>query len=177
MPERRADPDSYLTEIDRRLEAIQGELRAGQARAKEPPPRRGRSGPLAAILQRSERSAAAKPREPVEPGAPAEPSALVGQLRAMSELQARLMLAIEELLDLCESQIREAPRAAPPSPSANELSLSAGPFAGTEAVRAFERELAELPSVRHVEVRGYEGVDHAVFVIELERESPPDATA
>jgi hypothetical protein len=179
MPERRPDPDSYLAEIDRRLEAIQGELRPGQARPQEPPPRRGRSGPLAAILQRSDRSAAVKPDEPVEPTAPtqsSESSALVVQLRAMSELQARLIVAIEELLELCESQIRDSPGAAPPSATGNELSLSAGPFAGTEALRAFEHALAELPGVRQVDVRGYEGVDQAVFVIELDRESPPDAT-
>ena len=179
MPERRPDPDSYLSEIDRRLEAIQAELRPGQPRPKEPSPRRGRSGPLAAILQRADSSAAAKPGEPVGPTAPSqssEPSALVAQLLAMSELQARLIVAIEELVELCESQIRDSPSAALPSATGDELSLSAGPFAGTEAVRAFERALAELPGVRQVEVRGYEGVDQAVFAIELDRESPPEAT-
>src|SRR5260221_272547 len=112
MPERRVDPDSYLIEIDRRLAAIQGELRPGQARPMEPPPRRGRSGPLAAILRRADPSEAAKPGEPVEPTAPgqsSESSALVAQLRAMSELQARLILAIEELVKVCASQIRDSP--------------------------------------------------------------------
>jgi hypothetical protein len=186
MPERRADPDSYLAEIDRRLEAIEGELRAGEARPTEPPARRGRSGPLAAILGRTDRAAATRPPEPAEPVEPAEPpargqsyesSALVAQLRAMSEQQARLIVAIEALLELRESQIRDSPSAARPAATGNELSLSAGPFAGTEALHAFEHALADLPGVRQVEVRGYEGVDQAVFAIELDRESPPDATA
>ena len=51
----------------------------------------------------------------------------------------------------------------------SELSISAGPFATLEEVHAFERELARLPSVREAYLRGYEGDDRAVIVVQLSR--------
>jgi hypothetical protein len=164
MAERGSDPEAYLTEIDRRLRAIQGELEPGRARAAEPAPRRGRSGPLAAILRRSEPSERSEPSAAADPRPPLESSGgVVQQVRAMAELQGKLIAAIEDLLEVCER---------PAAASADEVTLSAGPFADTGSLRAFERALAELPGVLRVTVRGYEGTDRAIIDVELE---PPPA--
>ena len=45
--------------------------------------------------------------------------------------------------------------------------VTAGPFANIDAVRAFEAELASMPGVRSVTVRGYEGDDRAIFDVEI----------
>jgi hypothetical protein len=47
------------------------------------------------------------------------------------------------------------------------VALSAGPFAGTTALREFEQALAELPGVETVELRGYEADNRAIFDIQL----------
>jgi hypothetical protein len=94
-----------------------------------------------------------------------EPESYLGEIRAMAELQAKLIAAIEDLLEAYESFVAGAPEGV-------ELTLSAGPFESTASVREFERQLAGLASVRAVDVRGYEGEDRAIFHVELERESP-----
>ncbi len=48
-----------------------------------------------------------------------------------------------------------------------EVTVKAGPFSSVEAVRAFERDLAGLPRVGAVEVRGYDGDDRALIDVQL----------
>ena len=47
------------------------------------------------------------------------------------------------------------------------MSVSAGPFASTEALRRFEESLAALPGVRQVVLREYVGDDRAVVDVHL----------
>jgi hypothetical protein len=193
MSERGLDPDSYLTEIDRRLRAIQAELRPGQgapapqspatirAIERQPAPaRRGRTGPLSAILgrapARSSETEPAHPPEPVQAPAPAEPSGaagLVDQVRALTEVQARLVDVSERLLESFARIVDDGPQAGVISPTTTRVTrtgieVSAGPFVDTDALREFERALAALDPVRRVTVRGYQGTDRAILDVELE---------
>jgi hypothetical protein len=166
MSERRSDPEPYLSEIDRRLESIQGELQPGRARANQPPRRRGRTGPLAAILGRGSQA----PSEPAEPAPEpppersprSEPTTLEQEVRAIGELQERLINAIEGLVDAYEAPAGEH------GTETNAVTLKARPFADTDALRAFTGRLAELPGVEKVTVRGFEGADRAIVDVELE---------
>ena len=163
MSERTSDSESYLSEIDRRLESIQGELQPGRAQSNQSPRRRGRSGPLAAILGRGA-PAQSEPAEPdpetrPEPGPRSEPSTLEQEVRAIGELQERLISAIEGLVEAYE---------APSSVEPTGVTLKAGPFADTAALRAFTERLTELPGVEKVIVRGFEGADRAIVDVELE---------
>ncbi len=166
MQESGSDPESYLSEIDRRLESIQGELQPGRSRVSQSRPRqRGRSGPLAAILGRGAAAAnapappAPEPRPEVPP--PGEQSTLEQEVRAIGELQGRLISAIEGLVEAYEAPVGEH--------SADAVTLKAGPFADTAALRAFTEHLAELAGVEKVTVRGFEGADRAIVDVELER--------
>ncbi|HEV3054922.1 MAG TPA: hypothetical protein VGX45_09730, partial [Solirubrobacteraceae bacterium] len=165
VSERRSDPESYLSEIDRRLESIQGELQPGRARANQPPRRRGRTGPLAAILGRGTpaRSEPAEPAPEPPPETPArsEGSTLEQEVRAIGELQERLISAIEGLVEAYEAPADER------GAEANAVTLKAGPFADTDALRVFTEHLAELPGVEKVTVRGFEGADRAIVDVEL----------
>jgi hypothetical protein len=49
----------------------------------------------------------------------------------------------------------------------------AGPFSSIPELRDFERALAEMPGVRDVHVRGYEGADRAIIEVTLGRGSAP----
>jgi hypothetical protein len=69
-------------------------------------------------------------------------------------------------------QSAEEPSARPgPRPaedvSPTEITISAGPFGTVAEVRDFERALAEIPSVRDVHVRGYEGTNRAIIEVSL----------
>lgn len=145
------DLDARLSEIDRRLRAIHAELAPRGAQA-EPalPPARGRTGPLAEVLQHAPRHT----RLPSEPGDT--------RVEQLAELQNELLGSLREIAASFERALARLPRDA-----AGELSVSVGPFTSIEALRAFERELESLPSVRRVAVRGYEGVDRAVIDVEL----------
>jgi hypothetical protein len=55
--------------------------------------------------------------------------------------------------------------AAPPLPT--PVSVTAGPFADTAALRKFERSLSALPEVRDVSVREYIGDDRVVVEVHL----------
>ena len=90
-----------------------------------------------------------------------EPISRLADLPATTDLQAQLITAIEDLIEAYEGVVAGTPGAA-------EATVSAGPFASMEAVRAFERQLAGLAGVRAVEVRSYEGEDRVVLHVELE---------
>ncbi|HYZ82258.1 MAG TPA: hypothetical protein VE571_13360, partial [Solirubrobacteraceae bacterium] len=94
--------------------------------------------------------------------APADSGAadLVAQLRALVDAHERLLAAAGDAL---ASRTQAAP--------AHTVGLSAGPFAGTEAVRRFQRSLQALPEVRAVTVREYVGADRVIVDVHL---APPN---
>jgi hypothetical protein len=202
---RAEDLEAGLAEIDRRLRQIQDELIDAEPPASPPPspdppsaperPRRhGRSGPLAAVLQRAARTAAPEPAAAEQPEAP--PSAvqraqdarvqledLERQLHALADLRDKLLASIRELVDGYQAAAHVQPGTSPrpgegvKDAEAGELTVSAGPFASLDAVRAFERAVSDLPGVRETSVRGYEGSDRAIVDVRLDadRASPPSA--
>ena len=95
-----------------------------------------------------------------------EPHSYARDVRELTDLQAKLIAAIEDLLEAYEGFIAGAPEG-------GEVTMSAGPLTDMDRVRAFERQLAGLAGVRHVEVKGYEGEDRVILHVEL---SPPGET-
>jgi hypothetical protein len=96
------------------------------------------------------------------------------QILALSQLHTKLLISMQELLDgyrYVLTQLPRAPSGADPA-SDRELTLSVGPFASVEDVRSFESALADLPNVRAVAVRGYEGTDRAVVDVQLSEPTP-----
>jgi hypothetical protein len=92
------------------------------------------------------------------------------QIVALTEVQAKILCSMRDLLDACQSVPTEMSRSASTPGrfgAVGELNLSAGPFASIEAVRAFERALAAIPGVWEVAVRGYEGEDRANIDVRL----------
>jgi hypothetical protein len=77
---------------------------------------------------------------------------------------------MRELLDGYEVVLLELGQQPGPAAAAvaTELSVSAGPFPTTAALREFERSLASLPGVRDVAVRGYVGADRAILDVQLD---------
>jgi hypothetical protein len=90
-----------------------------------------------------------------------QPSDLVARLTALVEAHERLLSLTRELTDRRE-----------PAGSGPSVSVSAGPFAGTEALRAFERSLQALPEVHSAVVREYEGADRAIVDVRLTGPTP-----
>lgn len=168
--------------------------RAAPAPKPEPPapssnrePGRGRSGPLAALLQRSARQSAPVGTPPATPGSAETTAALPVSTPPASrpptapqpgmvppEMHAKLLSAMRDLLDAYGWTLQQLPVAAdllrPGEPA--PVSLSVGPFADTTAVRAFESELERIPGVRGVVLRGYEGENRAMFDVQV---SAPNA--
>jgi hypothetical protein len=83
------------------------------------------------------------------------------RLVMLTELQERLLRSIGELLASSQTAHRN------PQPTVREFLVSAGPFASTGAVRAFEAMLSGSPGVREVTVRGYDGEDRAIVDVRL----------
>ena len=149
MPEK-SILDARLAEIDRRLRTIQSGLKpAAQAAQAEREARAPVVPPEAAPVPKR-----------LTPDA-SEVAALVAQLTALVEAHERLLSRAREQAD------RREPAA--PGPS---LSVSAGPFASTEALRRFERALQTLPEVRSAVVREYEGADRAIVDVHLSEPTP-----
>jgi hypothetical protein len=134
----------------------------------EPPPRpgptgrhgpgpTGRHGPLEEVLQ------AARELQPPSVPEP-EPTELLGQIGALTELHRRLLESSHDLLVAYEAVLNEL-RA--PSAGAVEVTVTAGPFMSLDAVRAFEAALATLPGVADVAVRGYERGNRAIVDVQL----------
>jgi hypothetical protein len=149
MPEK-SILDERLAEIDRRLRTIQSGL--------EPAARAEREARAPVIPP----EAAPIPKRVVDLPvvAPADPSPDVAELvRRLADLVAaheRLLAAAREQADRAE-----------PADTGPMLSVSAGPFAGTEALHRFQEALLTLPEVRRVTVREYEGADRAVVDVHL----------
>lgn len=158
-----------LVEMDRLLRDIQVEL----APEREPAP--ALEEPAPPVLDDP-----APPAPPATEAAPPAPP--VPQLEALGELSARLVASTRELLAGYERVL--VPAASPPParqsvqprarPRAHRsgVTLAAGPFVSLEALRAFELAVAQLPGVRDVAVRGYEGTDRAIIEVRLDQSSP-----
>jgi hypothetical protein len=179
--------DARLAEIDRRLSRIQTGLADVQrseaessglaaGHAAEPAP-----GQVAEPAPGQVAELAAEPAgDPVrglpprvevpEPGAPVRPApgtkssgetaALIAGLRQLSEVHERLLDSMRGLLSAYERTLGQLQ-----GPSS--VSVSAGPLASTQALRAFAETLERLPVVRDVEVRGYEGGDRVIVDVHL----------
>jgi hypothetical protein len=118
-------------------------------------------------------SSAAGLRAVPAPAADQSLAEAVDELRELAVAHENLLGSMRTLLSDYERALAEA-RSAPAGPAAGQevrsLTVTAGPFGGTEAVREFEQALAALPVVREVELRGYEGGNRAIVDVHL---SPP----
>jgi hypothetical protein len=155
--------DARLAEIDRRLSRIQTGLADVQRSEAES------SGPAAGSA--ADPVGGLPPRVEVpEPGAPSTPAPgtqssgetaeLIAGLRQLTEVHERLLDSMRGLLTAYERTLAQ-----PQEPSS--VSVSAGPLASTQALRAFAETLERLPVVRDVEVRGYEGGDRVIVDVHL----------
>lgn len=155
--------DARLAEIDRRLRSIQTGLVGGGASdqaalgAPEPelPPRVVVPEPGALGARRAQE------------GPRGEPAELIVGLRELAGIHERLLDSIRELLSAYEHALSRLPAGEPAPESARQVSVSAGPFQSTDALRGFEQALSRLPGVGEVEVRGYVGGDRAVVDVQL----------
>jgi hypothetical protein len=171
----------HLAEMDRLLRDIQVELDPTRepAPALEASPPLGRDAPDYGALG---------PEVAEEEQTPPEPAKPTAQLHALSQLAARLVASMRELLDGYEqflvqipavdvppppapapSRMPIRPPAAPPRRDEPDVTVAAGPFASLDALCAFEQAVSGLPGVRDVVVRGYEGADRAIIEVQLER--------
>jgi hypothetical protein len=105
------------------------------------------------------------------------------QLQALSQLAARLLASMRELLDGYEQFLVQIPAVRPPAAAAPhaptpqqapprdvpDVTVAAGPFVSLDALRSFEHAVSGLPGVRDVAVRGYEGSDRAIIEVRLDR--------
>jgi hypothetical protein len=148
--------DARLVEIDRRLRTIQSGLApAAEAARAEREPRAPVIPPDAAPVPMRVADLPARPRagEPPDSGEVAE---LVARLSALVQAHERLLTSVRDQADRRE-----------PIDTGSWVSVSAGPFADTDALRRFERALQTLPEVRRVAVREYEGADRAIVDVHL----------
>jgi hypothetical protein len=102
------------------------------------------------------------------------------QLQALTELSARLLASMRELLAGYERMLvrsssrRPAGRSAPSRAGTGtvtgdrNVTVSAAPFRSLEALREFEQAVSNLPGVREVAIQGYEGTDRAIIEVRLD---------
>jgi hypothetical protein len=171
------DLEVGLAEIDRRLREIQDELAAASPLPSPPaaakPEHRGRSGPLADLLQRaaSARRAVAAVREQVRAESPPGPTPdTEHQAQVLREVRNDLHESIVELLDRYTSALAaslDAGSATEPKKFGGDVTISAGPFASIDSLREFEQALAAIPGVQEVTRRGFEGASRAILDVRL----------
>jgi hypothetical protein len=145
-----ADSHSEVTSFETRLEAMDRRLRELQAELALGPP----GGDDGAAV--SDGIAGPPPTPPT-------------QLEVLAELYGKLVASMRQLLggyELVAAQLLPAPPVARDGDSA-QVALSAGPFAGTAALRDFQRALSQLPGVEAVALRGYEEDDRAIIDVQL----------
>ena len=162
---------THLAEMDKLLRDIQIELL----------PSRDPAPPLAEPEPEPESAAvAAATPEPPPAAAVTAPAATDSpQLQSLTELTARLLASMRELLAGYERVLVPSAPAQPPvrrtaryRPDSPDVTLSAAPFASLEALREFEQAVSRLPGVRDVAVRGYEGTDRAIIEVRLDQSNP-----
>jgi hypothetical protein len=195
----------HLAEMDRLLRDIQVELEPGRdpAPALETPPPDATSetpqAPSPPVHEPPDSGASISEGDPATPEAPppaelSEPTPQVSepapqlfeptlQLQALSQLAARLLASMRELLDGYEQFLVQIPAVRPPAAAAPhaptpqqapprdvpDVTVAAGPFVSLDALRSFEHAVSGLPGVRDVAVRGYEGSDRAIIEVRLDR--------
>jgi hypothetical protein len=149
-----ADLATRLAEFDRKLRAIQADLAPDRVPAPVRPGRTtGRSGPLEELLQHA--PVPTTPERRRRPLAPDQPQ--------LEELRA-LFSSLHELLNGIEAVVARIAQ------GGREATIAAGPFTTIRAVRQFEQELAAVPGVREVSVRGYEGAARVIIDVQLGEE-------
>jgi hypothetical protein len=131
-----------------------------------PPPAAQAAPPPPALPARVEVAEPPPPSAP-PPAAWTGPERLLDDLRALADAHERVLRSTRELLSAYERVLARMPAAGSAAPAVTEFSVSAGPFTSTEALRRFERTLAEIAQVREVSVRGYEGGDRAIVDVHL----------
>lgn len=97
----------------------------------------------------------------------AEQTQTLPVVERLTELQTSLLSSMTTLLAEFQHTVAELQE-----PVSTRLSVSAGPFTTIAAVHAFERDLARLPGVREVSLRGYEGDDRVVIDVQLAVTTP-----
>jgi hypothetical protein len=180
--------DARLAEIDKRLRTIQtGLVTDAAAPVDAAVTATPTAAPAATGRRATDTPSELPPRVEVpEPGssvaglravpAPAADQSLaeaVDELRELAVTHENLLGAMRVLLSDYERALaaaRSAPAGAAAGEEVRSLTVTAGPFTGTEAVRGFEHALAALPGVGGVELRGYEGGNRAIVDVHL---SPP----
>jgi hypothetical protein len=152
--------DARLAEIDRRLHSIQTGLVEDEPRGRPP-----RLPPSVAVPGDRQRSAP-PPLPPADAHSAAE---LLIRLHEVTAEQEDLVASMRGLLGTLQrvATTPATPAGAATASARQAVSISAGPFASTEALRAFRTALEALPGVRRVELRGFEGVDRAVLEVHL----------
>ena len=158
--------DSRLAEIDRRLHVIQSGL-SDEAPAGAPAPRIEVPDEAASLSRvGGGGAAAAAVSAPGVQAADGEAATvLIARLRELTTAQEGVLSLMRELLGAVERVAMAEPPA--PVPAGTPFSVSAGPFASTEALRSFQAALQSLPEVRAVELRGFEGGDRAILDVHL----------
>jgi hypothetical protein len=144
--------DARLAEIDRRLHSIQSGLVSDQPPAEMPPP----------VAVPGEGAGAPPPLPPAEAHSAAE---LLIRLRELTAQQEGVLASMRQLLGTVQRVATTPPGGAPGA--GGPVSVSAGPFTSTEALRAFRAALEALPGVQMVELRGFEGGDRAILEVHL----------
>lgn len=151
MPEK-SILDARLAEIDRRLRTIQ----SGLAPSVEADP--AQSPSMARVVPPD---AAPVPKRLSDAPPDRQAAELVAQLRALVDAHERLLASARDRLE------GRAPVAGD-----SWVSVSAGPFAGTEALRRFEGSLRALPEVGEVMVREFEGENRVIIDVHLAEPTP-----
>ncbi len=168
MPEK-SILDARLAEIDRRLRTIQSGLApAAMAARAERDTRAPVVPPEAAPVPQRVADLPARPAGDERPDI-GEVARLVAQLTALVQAHERLLASARDLTDRDARDLTDRRRAADAGAA---VSVSAGPFAGTEALRRFELALQTLPEVRSAVVREYEGADRAIVDVHLSGPTP-----
>jgi hypothetical protein len=150
MPEK-SILDARLAEIDRRLRTIQ----SGLAPTVEADP--AQSPSMARVVPPD---AAPVPKR-LSDAPDRQAAELVAQLRAVVDAHERLLASARDRLEGRAPVARDS-----------WVSVSAGPFAGTEALRRFEGSLRALPEVGEVVLREFEGENRAVIDVHLAEPTP-----
>jgi hypothetical protein len=149
--------DERLAEIDERLRSLQAGLEPVGTPAADPGlPEPSLPPPTALHAPRSTDAPVS------DPSPPAGSERIIAQLRELGDAHERLLDLHRDLL----SQYAEllAQRAT----ATASVSVTAGPFADGDAVRAFERGLRGLPGVRATTTREYLAGDRVAFDVRID---------
>ena len=183
--ERASTLGAHLEQLDRLLHDVQAELApdrsprpvlVSDAALAIPDPPAPAPPPPAPLPEPPPQPPTPEPPPPAEPPPVPEPPPIPApaldsrhQVEALTELSERLVASMRELLVGYERVLAPASgrRPDPAQPASAPVTLLAGPFPSTEALREFEAALSHLRGVREVTVRGYEGTDRAIIDVRL----------